>query len=158
MMRQLPPRRLPVAGEVPGVVSFHPRLTGVAVGVRALRMRMDVGPDGLRIVNFWKSHDIPWASAAAVEDARSRLLNTLSIAVATTGQDVSPSLTHGICVRLKDGRGDPALAPRIRATVTVGVDPERSARYAALVVALRREAEAHEVPAALWRPSRRAGE
>jgi len=198
MMRQLPPRRLPVAGEVPGVVSFHPRLTGVlillvapplfallalgivselrsgpepaisrtgaaaifvacglaltgvvAAGVRALRMRMDVGPDGLRIVNFWKSHDIPWASAAAVEDAPSRLLNTLSIAVATTGQDVSPSLTHGICVRLKDGRGDPALAPLIRSTITVGVDPERSVRYAELVVALRREAEAHEVPAAL---------
>jgi Bacterial PH domain len=111
------------------------------------RLAVEVGPEGMRIVNFFNTHEIPWAKAAAVEAAPQRIATALAIGITgAIGQDVTLSASHPLCVRLRDGETDPVLARRIRATATSNQDPQRSRRYGELVVAVRREAEAHGVP------------
>jgi hypothetical protein len=83
-----------------------------------------------------------------VEAAPQRIATALAIGVAgAVGQDVALSASHPLCVRLRDGETDPVLAHRIRATATSNQDPQRSKAYGELVVAVRREAEAHGVSA-----------
>jgi hypothetical protein len=111
------------------------------------RLAVEVRPEGMRIVNFFNTHVIPWADAAAVEAAPQRIATALAIGMAgAIGQDVTLSASHPLCIRLRDGETEPVLARRIRATATSNQDPQRSRSYGEFVVTLRREAEAHGVP------------
>jgi Bacterial PH domain len=119
----------------------------LAAAWRSGRVAVGVGPDGIWIVNFFHTHEIPWGQVAAVEAAPQRIARMLAIGVTgAIGQDVTLSSSHPLCVCLRNGEADPALVRRIRATASVDQDPERSRSYGELVVALRREAEAHGVP------------
>ena len=44
-------------------------LLTVLAALRALRIRLDVSPDGVTIVNYWRTREIPWHAIEAIAPA-----------------------------------------------------------------------------------------
>jgi Bacterial PH domain len=113
-----------------------------AAAVRVRRMRLEVSPEGLRVVNFWSGRSLRWDEIDRVE-TRAHL--ALAVAVATVGaaadRDIPVQSLRGVRVRLKDPRASPLGI----GVVSLG-DPLRDEHLQRALVALRREGEAHGVP------------
>lgn len=113
-------------------------VVAVAIFVRARRMRLEVGPHGVRVVNFWISRAVRWDEIERIYAARSAgLTATTAVGSAMGGVDIPDA--RGLRVALKDGG-------EVRVGVRNFADPLRDARFQRILVALRREAAAHGVP------------
>jgi Bacterial PH domain len=123
-------------------------LVAAAVFVRGRGMRFDVGPDGLTIVNFWRSRSIPWEQVAAVEMVDPPWRVGLAVAAAVAGQDIE-SGGRGIGVRVRKDFANPIVLPTIVASVTLDRDYVRDAGLREAVGVLHKQASAHAVPVAL---------
>jgi hypothetical protein len=112
--------------------------SAIAIFVRSRRMRLEVGPDGLRSVNFWSSRAVRWAEIERIEAASSPGLTAVMTIASALAEQEAPG-ARALDVRLKDGGA-------VRVGVRNFADPHRSAGFQRILVALRREAAAHEVP------------
>jgi hypothetical protein len=110
----------------------------LAAAIRVRRMRLEIGPEGLRVVNFFRGAFLTWDEIAHVETAALWWLEGASIVLAAVEQEV-PAV-RGVRVRLKDVHAWP-----LRVSVVNFGDPHRDARLQRALVALRREGEAHGV-------------
>jgi hypothetical protein len=94
------PRAVAVALTVVGGVIM---VATLIAAVRSGRLAVEANPEGIRIVNFFDTHEIPWEEIAAVEPAPHPIVRALAIGMAgAIGQDVTLSKWHPLCVRVGD--------------------------------------------------------
>ena len=113
----------------------------IAAYARVRRMRLEVGPEGVRIVNFFRASAFArWHEIASVEPSGPWARTGLAMAVATVADVPDELITgRGIRIRLDDVNSLPV-------EVTALTDPNRDAHFQQVLVALRREGAAHDVP------------
>jgi hypothetical protein len=113
----------------------------VAAYVRVRRMRLEVGPGGVRVVNFFGGSAFArWLDIARVEPSGPWARAGVAMAVAAVADLPDEFMSsRGMRIRLDE-------AHALRVEVTAFTDPRRDARFQRVVVALRREGAAHGVP------------
>jgi hypothetical protein len=118
-----------------------------AMVIRSRQMRFAVAPDGLTVVNFWRSRSIPWKEVAVVEMADPPWSLGLGVAAAITGEDTDSG--RGIGIRVRKEFANPVVLPTVVASVTVGRDPLRDPALRDVVAVLHKQAAAQGVPVAI---------
>jgi hypothetical protein len=113
----------------------------IAAYVRVRRMLLEVGEEGVRIVNFFGGSVFArWQDIARVEPSGPWARAGLAMAVAAVADVPDEFISgRGMRIRLDETHS-------LRVEVTAFTDPKRDARFQGVVVALRREGAVHGVP------------
>jgi len=117
----------------------------VAASVRMFRIRMDIDAGGLRVINFWKTRVIPWASVRAIRRGVPRwaspVFSALAVAMAAAGKQDPGDVPSGLRIFFSDS--ELGVSDSISVSATLGFDPQRHPRHQEALATLVKQVHAH---------------
>jgi hypothetical protein len=115
-----------------------------AAFMRITRLRIEVSPNKIRIVNFSHSYTIPWEQVERVELGASLGYNASALFLVTQGHEAG--FAKGVQFRLRSTTETTSIVTLVLATVTVAANQDTDPAYRGLLLELRRRAAAHNIP------------